>query len=120
MVQGRDNLLSLSVEQESDNNLSLKLLLCLEMALCCGWFGLSMIDRSHFRVCCSATDVRLSSSAPMTEPAFRTSLSRRAAPFFEAASPPPAHDCIHEGTCYLRKPTHAQGEHANSTQEGWN
>ncbi|KAI3367271.1 hypothetical protein L3Q82_008317 [Scortum barcoo] len=33
---GRNDLLSLSVEQDSDNSLSLKLLLCLEMALCSG------------------------------------------------------------------------------------
>ncbi|KAI3369380.1 hypothetical protein L3Q82_007614 [Scortum barcoo] len=36
MAWGRNDLLSLSVEQDSDNSLSLKLLLCLEMALCSG------------------------------------------------------------------------------------
>lgn len=36
---GRKELLSLSVEQEGDSSLLLELLLCLEMALCAGWFG---------------------------------------------------------------------------------
>ncbi|KAI3353869.1 hypothetical protein L3Q82_005076 [Scortum barcoo] len=36
MAWGRNDLLSLSVEQDSDNSLSLKLLLCLEMVLCSG------------------------------------------------------------------------------------
>lgn len=40
-------------EQESDNSVLLKLLLCQVMALCSGWFGLSMMDRSRFSVHCS-------------------------------------------------------------------
>lgn len=51
---------------------------CLEMALCSGWFALSMMDRSRFSICHSATDVRPSSSGP----AFLTSSSRRAASIF--------------------------------------
>lgn len=69
MVWGRNDFLSLFVKQESDNSLSLKLLLCLEMALCSEWFGLSLMDRSQFIV----TEVWLSSTAPTTEPAFLTS-----------------------------------------------
>lgn len=51
------------------------LLVCLEMALCRGWLRLSKMDRSLSLSCCSATDVRLSSSVPTTALAFLTSLS---------------------------------------------
>lgn len=77
MAWGRNDFFSLSVEQDNDSSLSLKLLLCLEMALCSGWCGLSMMDSSLFRVRLSAIDVRLSSSVPTTVPAFLTSLFRR-------------------------------------------
>ncbi|KAG2471295.1 VPS29 protein, partial [Polypterus senegalus] len=54
-------LLSLSVEQDGDSSLSLKLLLCLEMIL---FSGFSMIDRSLLSARRSATDVKLSSYVP--------------------------------------------------------
>lgn len=76
MVWGTNDLLSVSVEQDSDNRLSLKLLLCLGMALCSRWFGLSTMDRSLSIICCCAADVSLSSCVPTTEHAFLTSLSR--------------------------------------------
>ncbi|KAL0199359.1 hypothetical protein M9458_007899, partial [Cirrhinus mrigala] len=66
---GRNDLLNL--------NLLLKLLLCLEMILCSGCSGLSMIDKSLLNTRRSATDNMLSISVPTTEPAFLTSLSRR-------------------------------------------
>lgn len=58
IARGRNDFLSLSVEQGSDRSLSLKLLLCLEMMLCSGF---SMIDRRlvstrhsvQFHVCLS-------------------------------------------------------------------
>ncbi|KAK3528688.1 hypothetical protein QTP70_009065 [Hemibagrus guttatus] len=56
---------SLSVEQGSDSNLSLKLLLCLVMR--CS--GLSMIDTSLLSARLSVTDVRLFISEPTIEPA---------------------------------------------------
>uniref|UniRef100_A0A8C4SJS2 SRCR domain-containing protein n=1 Tax=Erpetoichthys calabaricus TaxID=27687 RepID=A0A8C4SJS2_ERPCA len=77
IVWGRNDLLNLSVEQDSDSSLSLKLLFCLEMTLFSGCSGFSIIDRSLLSALCSATDVKLSSSMPTIEPAFLTSLSRR-------------------------------------------
>lgn len=50
--------------------------------MCSGWFALSVMERSQFRVCPSVTDVTLSSQACCLL-------------FLEAA--PPEHDCIHEG-----------------------
>lgn len=47
------------------------------------------------------TEVWLSSSAPTTEPAFLTSLSRHAMSLFLRLRPA-AHNCVHEGTCYHR------------------
>ncbi|KAG2460024.1 SPX3 protein, partial [Polypterus senegalus] len=64
IVWGRNDLLSLSVEQDSDSSLLLKLLLCLEMILFSGCSGLSIIDRSLLSTCRSATDVKLSISVP--------------------------------------------------------
>ena len=68
MAKGTNDFLSLSVRDGSDNSLSLKELLCLEMVLCRGWWGLSKMDKNLVRVLRSATDVRKSSSAPTMEP----------------------------------------------------
>ncbi|KAG2466449.1 NUD12 pyrophosphatase, partial [Polypterus senegalus] len=82
IVWGRNNHLSLSVEQDSDSSLSLKLLLCLEMILFSGCSGFSMIDRSLLSAHRSVTNVKPSSSVPTIEPAFLTCLSRRETSFF--------------------------------------
>ena len=51
----------MAVEQDSDSSLSLKLLLCLDMMLCSGCSGLSMIDRSLLSIRHSVMGVQLSS-----------------------------------------------------------
>lgn len=49
-------------DSDSESPLILKLLLFLEMALCSGWCGLSMTDKTPFSLHPSATVVRQSSS----------------------------------------------------------
>lgn len=83
---GMNNLLSL--EQENDISVSLKLLLCLEMMLWSGCSGLSRIDRSLLSTHHAATIVSLSSSIPTTKLAFLCIFSRCETLFYASAPRP--------------------------------
>ncbi|GAA6073300.1 uncharacterized [Tachysurus ichikawai] len=65
------------------------------MMRCSACCGLSLIDRGLFSACHTATDDRLSSSVPTTEPAFLTCLHSDVL-LLDAAST--AHCHIEEGT----------------------
>lgn len=97
-VERNDLLLSLSMETESDNSRPLKLLLCLEVALSRGWFGLSIMGQEPVQrpsLCCyrcQAVQLRISERACLPQ----QSVQMCCVPFPEAA-PLPAHSCMHEG-----------------------
>ena len=98
MVWGRNDL-SLFVEQESDNSLSLKLLFCLEMALCGEWFELSVELVQSLLLChrCQAVQLHANDTAFVSYQ-FVQALSF-AAEHLCLQSSPVYHPAAHPGIC---------------------
>src|SRR4029434_1010816 len=107
MALGTKDLLSLSVEYDSDRSLQLNMLLCLLRVLCSGWWSLSKMVSHLLRVLLSAIVVRHSSLVPTTAPAvLNQPVQSPSIPLLYAASP--AHHSIEEDAGNNRLEKHEQ------------